>query len=393
MITTKRDKWIYIGSLILLAAFLILKVQRGFTVSEEEGGIWNIIQALFVCFGLLACFTLDSSETNNPVIKTYRGFMFTVWVMAFPVVLFTGKMGVSTIFHFITVPYGFLCFLWFYSCGLKNDIRKYSYLLYPTFLVTFVILFTALRSFYFLTDEKGAVADVYYIVGLLPIIFIYTPKRLRILPFLLACVAVMMTGKRTGFLALATIFILYFLPSDPNEQKPFIYRLLALLVLLIPTYYIITRLTGSFDLNMFDRLAKLGEDGGSGRSERWEKVLHAMFYDQSMLPLFVGHGYGSAYKFIGGHVHNDFLEFLYDYGFIVFIIYISFFVSMIRECIIMYKSEFTYAREFGVAVIVSVFLAMFSFYAIDCTHITCCSVCLGLILAEWYKYQNGITHE
>ena len=393
MITTKRDKWIYIGSLILLAAFLILKVQRGFTVSEEEGGIWNIIQGLFVCFGLFACFNLDRSKTNNPVIKTYRGFMFTVWAMAFPVVLFTGKMGISTIFHFITVPYGFLCFLWFYSCGLKNDIRKYSYLLYPTFLVTFVILFTALRSFYFLSDEKGAVADVYYIVGLLPIIFIYTPKKLRILPFLLACIAVMMTGKRTGFLSLATIFILYFLPSDPDERKPFIYRLLALLVLLIPTYYIITKLTGSFDLNMFDRLAKLGEDGGSGRSERWEKVLHAMLYDQSMLPLLVGHGYGSTYKFIGGHVHNDFLEFLYDYGFIVFIIYISFFVSMIRECIKMYKSKFTYAREFGVAVIVSVFLAMFSFYAIDCTHITCCSVCLGLILAEWYKYQNGITHE
>lgn len=393
MIISKKEKYIFIGSLFLLSAFLILKVQRGFTASDEQGGIWNVIQAVFVCLGLVSCFSLNSNKTKNPVIKTYKVFMLTVWVMAFPVVLFKEPLSGSDIFHFITVPYGFLCFLWFYSCGLKNDIRKYPFLLYSAFIITFVILFTALRSFYYQLDEKGAVADVYYIVGLLPLIFIYTPKKLRIIPFLLACIAVMMTGKRTGFVTLVAIFVFYFFPSDPKERKPFLYRILTLAVLLIPTYYIITKLTGSFDLNMFDRLAELGEDGGSGRSERWETVWNIMISEQSVLPLFVGHGYGSAYNFIEGHVHNDFLEFFYDYGIIVLILYISFFVSLIRECRRMYKAKFPYAREFSVSVIVSFFLAMFSFYAIDCTHITCCSVCLGLIMSEWYKFQNYITRE
>lgn len=390
MITSKQNKWMYFSSLLLLAAFVILKVQRGFTATEEQGGIWNLIQVIFVFLGLTACFSLKRREMNYPMIKTYRCTMFTIWSMSFPVILFTSQIDASTIFHIITIPYGFLCFLWFYSCGIKYDIRKYPLLLYIAFIIIFIIMFNAMRSYYLIYDNKGAVADVYYLVGLLPIIFIYTPKKYRIIPFLLACVAVMMTGKRTGFLALATIFLVYFLPSDPKNRKPFIFRFVSLSLLFFVTYYVIMQLTGSFELNMFDRLDKLGEDGGSGRSDRWIAVLQVMASEQSILPIFVGYGHNAANTFIGGHVHNDFLEFLYDYGPIVLVLYISFFISMVRECRKMYKAQFRYAREFSVAIIVSIFLAMFSFYAIDCTHITCCSVSLGLILAEWYKIQNKL---
>ncbi len=393
MIATKSQKWIYILSLLTLAVFLVLKVQRGFTDSEVQGGIWNIIQVLFVCGGLYSLFKLKSHEMQYNMIKNYKIFMFTVWFMSFFVIMFTPKISFSIIFQFITIPYGFLCFILFYAIGLKNDIRKYPYILYLTFFIIFYLLFSAMQMFYILADEKGAVADVYYIVGLLPIIFIYTPKKLRIVPFIIACVAVMMTGKRTGFLALVTIFILYFLPADPKNRKPFYYRIFAFALLLIPVYLVMSKLTGYFDLTMIDRLSKLGEDGGSGRVDRWSHIINTMFTDQSIFPLFIGHGYGSAVKLIGGHVHNDFLEFFYNYGIFVVILYISFFISMIKECIKMYKAQFIYAREFSIAIVVSVFLAMFSFYAIDCTHITCCSVCLGLILAEWYKFQNRIIHE
>lgn len=393
MKTSIKGKIIYLFFLLVLAAFLILKVQRGFTASEEQGGIWNIIQGFFVCSGLYVCFILHKNSTKYPMIKWYKAFMFTTWFMALPVMLFNPVINIGSIFHFIVVPYGLLCFLLFYRLGLTNDIRKYPYILYPTFLIIFYMIFIAMQSFYISANDKGAVADVYYIVGLLPIIFIYTPSKLRIVPFLLSCIAVMMTSKRTGFLALATIFIFYFLPSDSRKRSSFFLRMITIGVLLIISYYVITRLSGTFDLNMFDRLAKLDEDGGSGRAERWELIWDSISIDQSVIHLLLGHGYGAANKMIGGHVHNDFLEFFYDYGIIVLIMYILLFVAMVSESIKMYKSDFIYAREFVVAIIVSLFLAMFSFYAIDCTHITCCSVCLGLILAEWYKFQNNIIYE
>lgn len=393
MRTSKIDKIVYFVFLLLLAVFLILKVQRGFTTTEEQGGIWNIIQGVFTCSGLYACFTLDKKSIKYSMIKWYKIFMFTVWLMAFPVMLSSPDVDISVVFHYIVVPYGLLCFLLFYRLGLKNDIRKLPYILYPTFFAIFYLIFIAMQSYYTFADNKGAVADVYYLVGLLPVIFIYTPSRLRIIPFLLCCIAVMMTGKRTGFLALATMFVFYFLPSDPKKRNSFFIRILTSVLLAVISYYVITRVIGTFDLNIIDRLANLGEDGGSGRADRWELVLNSISMDQSVLHLLVGHGYGAANKLIGGHVHNDFLEFFYDCGIIVLILYILLFVAMISESIKMYKSHFIYAREFVAAIIVSLFLAMFSFYAIDCTYITCCSVCLGLVLAEWYKFQNKLSYE
>lgn len=393
MRTSKIEKIAYFVFLLLLAVFLILKVQRGFTDTEDQGGFWNIIQGIFTCSGLYACFTLDKKSTKYPMIKSYKTFMFTAWLMAFPVMLSSPVVNVSVVFHYIVVPYGLLCFLLFYRLGLKNDIRKCPYILYPTFFAIFYLIFIAMQSYYTFADDKGAVADVYYLVGLLPVIFIYTPTRLCIIPFLLSCIAVMMTGKRTGFLALVTIFVFYFLPSDPKSRNSFFIRILIFAILAVISYYVISRVTGTFDLNMFDRLANLGEDGGSGRADRWELIWNSISMDQSVLHLLLGHGHGAANKIIGGHVHNDFLEFFYDYGLFVLITYASLFVAMINEALKMYKSHFVYAREFVVAIIVSLFLAMFSFYAIDCTHITCCSVCLGLILAEWYKFQNSIIYE
>ena len=394
MIVAKKNKRIYFIALLSLAVFLVLKVQRGFTASEEQGGLWNIIQLLYVCMGLYSCLTLKKRYLQFSMIKSYLAFMFLVWFMSFFVIWSRSNFDIGTLFHFMTIPYGALCFVFFYDVGLKNDIRKYSYILYFTFIVITCILFSAQRTYYSLVlEDKGAIADVYYIVGLLPIIFIYTPRKLRILPFLLACIAVMMTGKRTGFLALATIFILYFLFNDPNERKSFIYRLLFFAIFIITSYLVIIELTESFDLNMFDRLENLSEDGGSGRAERWKQIWDAFAVDNSILALLVGHGCDSVVELVGGHAHNDFLEFFYNYGIIVFGLYITLFVSMIRECIKMYKAKFIYAREFMVAIVISLFLAMFSFYAIDCTYITCCSVCLGLILAEWFKYKNEIKYE
>lgn len=64
MRTSKIEKIAYFVFLLLLAVFLILKVQRGFTDTEDQGGFWNIIQGIFTCSGLYACFTLDKKAQN-----------------------------------------------------------------------------------------------------------------------------------------------------------------------------------------------------------------------------------------------------------------------------------------------------------------------------------------
>lgn len=385
---TRKNKIMYLVMLLLLAAFLILKMRRGFTVSDDQGGIWNIIQGFFVLCGLFVLFSKENTYKEFPFVKLYVAFMLIIWFLSLFVFVFR-KFGVSTLFHFLTVPYGAMVVLAFYYVGLRCDIKKYPIILWTAYLIIFYILFTSIRIVLLIPGfDMGAVADVYYIVGLLPLLFIYTPQKLRMIPFFIACVAVMMTGKRAGFIALGVIMIFYFLFGSGEETKfSLLKRLFAFAIVLGGTYFLIAKLTGLFNLRMFDRLSTLEEDGGSGRASRWTHIITA---DQSIIKMLVGHGYGGVVKLVGGHAHNDFLEMFYDYGIFAVILYIAVFVAYFREMLSMYKAKFPYAKEFMVSFVVSLFLAMFSFYAIDCTHITCCSVCIGLILAEWYKFKHDI---
>lgn len=387
--SNQRTNYLQIITLLSLAVFLILKMRRGFSVSEDQGGIWNIIQGLYVVFGLFVLLSKEIRYKDFPMIKRYLLFMLYIWFLSLFTILFVPKFGVSTLFHFITVPYGVLCLLLFFYVGMRSDIKRYPYILYPTFLIITYILYSSIRSFVPSPDSNlGAIADVYYIVGLLPLIFIYTPKTYRIIPFLIACVAVLMTGKRAGFLALGVILILYFFPdAEQRKEKSFFALILPYVLLLGIVSVIVAKFVGSLNLNMFTRLDRLSEDGGSGRADRWLHIWREIVANETPISFFVGHGYNSVSSLVGGHAHNDFIEIFYNYGIISVILYISFYISLIKECVKMYMAKFTYAKEFMVAIVVSVFLAMFSFYAIDCTHITCCSVCFGLILAEWYKFQ------
>ena len=106
-----------------------------------------------------------------------------------------------------------------------------------------------------------------------------------------------------------------------------------------------------------------------------------------------GHGSGAVTKLVGGHAHNDYFEFLYDYGLFAFGFYVLFYVLLLKEVIMMYRRKYVYTREFLCSVIVALCMSIFSFYAVDCTHITSSSICQGLILADWYRYRKGYAEQ
>lgn len=377
----------YIFLILSLAIYLVLKMQRGFTVSEVEGGVWNAIQVMYVVLGLFVLCSNERSYLSFSFVRHYLTFFIYIWVLSFFVIAFK-SFSVTDMFRLLMVPYGVMCMLPFYYVGLKTDIKKYPLILYSAFIIISYILFTSLGQYYTIANsDYGALADLYYILGLLPIIFIYTPQKFRIIPFLIACAAVMMSAKRTGFLALGCIMVLYFLSSD-SGNKSLIKRLIIFSIVCVASFFIIDNLTDTYGLTMLERLQSIEEDGGSGRFDMWNIIINAIDNDSSFIEILVGHGYHSSFKLVDGHVHNDFLEIFYDYGIIAFVLYVLFYASIIKECVKMYKRKFQYAKEFMVAIIISLFLAMFSWYAIECTHITCCSACIGLILAEWYKYQH-----
>lgn len=392
---TKRrtHSFLYFIFLFVAAVFLVMKMMRGFSGSDEAGGIWNIIQLLFVASGIVVLFSKEKSFKSFRCVRLYLGFFLYIWFLSLFPFLYS-SMTVSQIFNFATVPYGVMVLIVYYTVGQKADIKRYWWILMGTFYLISAILFFAMRAFREFYGDQGALADVYYVVTLLPLVLLYTPKKLKLIPFVLAFIVVAMTGKRGAFIAMGLIMIVYFLfpfSEDGRNQKGssnIVIRLVVFAVALTLIWFVINSIVGRFDLNIFERLDNMEEDGGSGRMSRWTIIINMMNNESSVLGLLFGHGSGAVVRLIGGHAHNDFLEFFYNYGLFAVLLYVAFFVSIVFEGVRMYREKYPYAREFMCSVSVALCMSMFSFYAIDCTHITASSICFGLILADWFKFKN-----
>lgn len=394
MKTIKRDRLIYFAFLILAAIFIVLKVQRGIEETDEQGGFWNIIQGIFVIFGSVSLFRSFTQIKTVPTIVYYLSFAIWIWFLSC-FSLFNKSIDASVIFHFITVPYGCLVLIMFFSLSLTVEIKQYSWLLLSVFYIIVIMLYMAFRNYTGGAEsDYGTVADIYYVIGLLPLAMLYMPRKWSFIPFFAATVVVMMTGKRGAFVALALVLACYYLIPRLREggrRKSPIRTILLFVVVAAGAYFIIDKLTDVYNFRMFDRMSRIGEDEGSGRLIRWGYLIQEIAGERSFAKLLFGHGKSSVTMLFGGHAHNDFLEFAYDYGFFAVVLYILFFVSMIRESIKMYRCRYTLTNEFVCCVVIAFCLAFYSFYAVDCTHITCSSICLGLILADWYKFRASIT--
>ncbi len=392
----RNHSFLYFIFLLLAAAFIIMKMLRGFSGSEEAGGIWNIIQLLYVASGVIVLFSKERTFKSFRCVRLYMFFFLYIWFLSlFPFLYST--MTVPQIFNFVTVPYGVFVLILYYSVGQEVDIKHYWWVLMVAFYIITAILFFAMRSFRLLSGDQGALADVYYVVTLLPLVLLYTPKRLKLIPFVVAVIVVAMTGKRGAFVAMGIMMVIYFLiPYAENGKNrktsnPIV-RLIVFAVTLALFWVVINKVVGRFNLNIFERLDQMEEDGGSGRMSRWIMLMSLFDNESSVLELLFGHGSGAVVRQVGGHAHNDFLEFFYDYGLFAGLFYVAFFISIVIEGVKMYKRRYPYAREFMCSVAIALCMSLFSFYAIDCTHITASSICFGLILADWYKFKSK-THE
>lgn len=391
MSEVRRKNRAYLFLLLIVVLFLVLKVIRGTTISDEQGGIWNYIQVLFVGIGVYLLLSSDKSYRSIKAIRYYLVFFIYIWLLA-SIPFFTAyRMGIIEWYHFLTIPYGVMVLLTFYSIGNKVDIKQYSWVLWGCFAVISILFFRGFQYFRSEAIRVGSTSDVYYIVSLLPFILINTVKRYRIVPFLILFACILMSNKRGAFIIFGAMMVIYYImPSGPNKKtNNLVGRLVLVSIALAVAYYFMMWMTSIYNFNMLNRLEQIEEDGGSGRLDRWSFLISEMFNGNSPFRLLFGFGNGAVWNKIGVHAHNDFVEFLYNYGLIALILYIVFYVALIIEGIRMFRHGYLYTREYFCTVSIALGMSLYSFYAIDSTYITGSSICFGLILSDWNKFKKN----
>lgn len=382
--------------MFLLALFLITKVIRTFSGAVDTvGGIWNVVQSVFLLIGLMWSLKYFPTYRKEYPIVILVLFDLYVFLLATP----KFELSLSGVFNIFMLLYAACIFVLFFIVGMRTDLREKSLIPYIFYIVTIIIIFSMIR--WFLSGSRASfiklidVADVYYPLGLMPLVLVFTKKKYSYIPLLFLATALVFTGKRAGILALVMMALVFYLSKNQKEKvRDSIKKVITIVAIGAIMYYLAIYLDNYFNLRLISRLYSMTEDGGSGRIERWISVINAL-RQSDVFNLLFGHGWGSVKNILGGHAHNDFLEIFYEFGIFAALLYISFYFSLIIKLFQMIKCKYRYVAEYTASLICSLFLTLFSFYFIKPFYITCGMLCFGFFLSDFKKFmceKRGLNH-
>ena len=211
---------------------------------------------------------------------------------------------------------------------------KYQEQLIPIFTVALLIIFIIVVSRYSsISIEIIELRDYAIAVSaLFPFIFLIRNKTLKLIFSVLAFVIVLISVKRSLILGMALALILYYaIIIYGNKNYKFSRKLgLTFLILLLGLGTIkFTIATQDLNQMLEDRFENMGEDGGSGRVDKYDLIVKHLNNSPTSELLF-GHGYNAVATRVSRYpAHNDLLEILYNHGIIasslwaLFIVFIS----------------------------------------------------------------------
>jgi O-antigen ligase len=134
--------------------------------------------------------------------------------------------------------------------------------------------------------------------------------------------------KRSAFiyLALALCVLVYF-DFIKNTKNNMLLRCFYLIILGLGLYFLVDYIITLTDGFILTRLESIQDDGGSGRTVIYERMLN-IYSDNSLFEQIFGVGFDKA-KILYSHshgaqysAHNDFIEMLLDFGIIGLSIYL-----------------------------------------------------------------------
>jgi len=381
---------------ILMCAYIILKAYRNSfdSANESQGGIWNILNALFVFIGFLYCTGLLKKKYKFPEpIRTGLVYGILVWIFA----LFTlPDFTVSSIFSLIVAPYFIFTVCAYFSIASKGITQANKRMFFICFYIiaAFSLYLMLLRS----QENLDNQSDAYFLLCLLPFALMWKEGRKIILPICAVCVVVIMSSKRAGALAIiAALFIFFIVDFIIGKTNIETFKKIGwFLVIAILLYFVLSFVINRFDINIIERFKTLATDGGSSRDKIykgvWEAFKAAPFWNK-----LTGYGISAITRIYGRHTscHDDFLEILYDYGFVICIVFILFYIKSFLVCLEMIRYKFYGASAYAASLCISLVMSLFSNYAITMTHITGMAVFWGVVLAEWkiFLIENNIKNK
>jgi hypothetical protein len=328
-----KNKMTYVLYMIALFAFFMASVSywgniqlQGDRLNAESIGL-NLASLMALLSGLLIIFVRNKYSKNRIHVICY------LWIVIMPLVIYYNKGQIS---HYI------LTLLWpvFYEATYLLVLFNKRRII--TFRKLFVIIW-GVGLFYFilsrLSDLTNQSNTIYYAFLELPLFLCVRKKKNQVLILILFSVLALLSMKRSCIFAVLGIWTLYscvlIMKSDGKRKVTGIMIVLFLLLVGVFSFNQIDVMLGG---QISERMNKEETDEGRGRLAIYE-VTWLMQQHSSMNEWLLGHGHNGVWHNSPLEIsaHNDFMEVLYDYGLIVFILYLCLWGYVMNKCLYLYR--------------------------------------------------------
>lgn len=229
---------------------------------------------------------------------------------------------------------------------------------------------------------------VFCVLTVFPWILLQKNKKLTLIFCLITMVAVLFSNKRSAM-------IIIFLCIIPVVKYYFQYKFKTKHLFILLSAAILFAITFSYindnylDNRIGERFSSVSEDGGSGRDRIWLYTWNG-YQNSSFINQIFGNGHYKVSKLgQATAAHNDFLEVLFDYGAIGFLIYIFIHLCIFRRLIYLRKKKHPFANSYATMWIIFFVMSLVSILIVQQRYLIYMGVYWGAI--EGYLVSQSKT--
>ncbi len=268
---------------------------------------------------------------------------------------FLAWLSCSVMWYFI--------FVIFYHLDIsETDMQKYAVVFSVTsFLLSFLYLVGTITSGRVRTVANSN--SIYYVLGAVPFLFVCKQRYIQWLGLLLSSAAVIISAKSTCLLAMLCIWIIFFLKIVCFENTGVI-KIITNIVLIFVAIFVmwlgISAYTSSYSiLDIFRNVFEELQSGGNGRFEIYRQAITA-YMNSSLKGQIFGNGFNTINNTLGIGTHNDFLMVLYNYGMVGFVLYVAFWIQLVKNAVWFVKTKSKMSVPYVSSVVVFFWISMAS---------------------------------
>ena len=223
----------------------------------------------------------------------------------------------------------------------------------------FFVIIALYGAYLFLVAQsriEGQTNVIYFSLLTLPWLLSHKSPKNQFVILVLFSVLIVLSLKRSSLL----VMLLYWGFYGLTMLKKRSYRILtivAIIAIVIIGPFAYDRIDDALGGRLNERVTREETNEGRNRLAIYE-VTWAMIQQSSVDHLVFGHGHMGVYNDSPLQIsaHNDFLEVVYDYGLLVFFLYLCLWLYVVKKCIKLYKEGSLYFYPYAVSL--SIFLIM-----------------------------------